>query len=133
MLSLVFSLAYAQLITRQAPFRTQEDNRYAELCNTCVSSVLGIALLLEIDSYLTQMEGLANDPGLKMRLQGYGGDTLAIALIVLVCAAFAMWAWLVRGDIATAQEEQVIRYDDGTLASIAVRVGRTKLIDNVLL
>ena len=32
-LSLVFSLAYSLLIMRQALFHTQEDNRYAELCN----------------------------------------------------------------------------------------------------
>ena len=67
-LSFVLTLAFSALLSVKKPYLTLQENRYAELCNGLVAAVIFFAILLEVDTWNTQMEGLANDPGLKMRL-----------------------------------------------------------------
>jgi hypothetical protein len=114
-LSLVLTLAFSALLSTQKPYLTSQENRYAQLCNGLVAAVIFFAILLEVDTWNTQMEGLANDPGLKMRLQGYDSDMLAHSLIAVVCCAFMAWAWFLHADVIAAQNEQVLRFNDGTL------------------
>ena len=115
-LALGLALAYGLLLAHLEPYLHQHDNLFAGLLNMVTAMVLFFAILLEMDTAYTQLEGATSDPGLAFQLQGYGRDTLAVALVMLVCVVFALFGWLVRADMIAAQSDERMRYSDGSLA-----------------
>jgi hypothetical protein len=108
-------LWYTLWLHAKKPYLRMRDNSYAMLSSVMLLLFMFVALLLEVDKSLTQMEGMANKPGFKVELQGYDSDFLAWFLVGLVTTVLTSWFAFLCIDIREFNARQSFRHLDNTL------------------